>query len=349
MVYLKTYISNIRSELMKGESLSSLSYCYASEISKVQSSPFHFTGEERIAAKGYLGEKIHSRKVEAILNKTPKKGFGLNENIYKLLGIYLATGTVLKDKINSKFQSSSTKNKYFIAKCLPEYWNELKSSIINIKRNSPFSILIAAIFGEQFNDKDLQSALHEFVSEANDAIDLLLLEDLEKFFLSQVVIKRKVINKAPKELICDILMEFREASKKVVGERRKDHNSFDVNDEYDVQDLLYTILKTIFPTLKEEDPTPRVGIKSNKIDLILRDHEILIEVKMIKKNDRNEKKFVEELKNDIQSYHQCPWLKYLICFVYDPFDKTTSKQNFYDLNGAQSFNGKSFEIEVIVG
>ena len=55
--------------------------------------------------------------------------------------------------------------------------------------------------------------------------------------------------------------------------------------------------------------------------MILREEGVLLEVKMIKDSDTNERAFIDQLKNDIQSYHTCEWLKYLIFFVYDPQGK----------------------------
>jgi hypothetical protein len=115
-----------------------------------------------------------------------------------------------------------------------------------------------------------------------------------------------------------------------------------------VQDVLYVILKSIFPTLRDEDPIPKVGAKSTKIDLILRNEKILIEVKMIKAKDSNETHFIEQLKVDFESYHECQWLDKLFCFVYDPFKKTKDLSNFNDLNGERKKGNHSFDVELIV-
>ncbi|MBK8279492.1 MAG: hypothetical protein IPK94_04830 [Saprospiraceae bacterium] len=121
-----------------------------------------------------------------------------------------------------------------------------------------------------------------------------------------------------------------------------------MEDEYDVQDISYVILKSIFPNLREEDPIPKVGGKSTKIDLILREEKILIEVKMIKAKDSNETHFIEQLKADFESYHECKWLRKLFCFVYDPYKKTRDISNFNDLNGERTKGEHNFNVEVIV-
>jgi hypothetical protein len=50
-------------------------------------------------------------------------------------------------------------------------------------------------------------------------------------------------------------------------------------------------------------PFQKLEQKSTKVDLILREERILIEVKMIKEKDSNETEVIEQLKKDFESYH----------------------------------------------
>ena len=121
---------------------------------------------------------------------------------------------------------------------------------------------------------------------------------------------------------------------------------FKIKDEYDVQDLVYVMLKGVLPNLKEEEPTPSVGGKFNRIDFI-NTNGVLIEIKMMKEKD-TQKEFIEQLKIDIQSYYLSPMLKYLIFFIYDPFNKTKDKHLFEDLEGEQTIKDVNFRIKVIL-
>ena len=91
-----------------------------------------------------------------------------------------------------------------------------------------------------------------------------------------------------------------------------------------------------------------MGATSTKIDLIIREEKILVEVKMIKEKDSDEKKFIQELKIDFESYHECKWLNKLFCFVYDPYKKTKDLSNFFDLNGDRTKSNHNFNVELIV-
>ena len=121
----------------------------------------------------------------------------------------------------------------------------------------------------------------------------------------------------------DVLNNFSNAIQKTIRGRRLNHPNFKIEDEYDVQDILYVILKSTFPNLRDEDPIPKAGGKSTKADLIVKEEKILIEVKMMKAKNSNETHFIEQLKVDFESYHESRWLKKLFCFVYDPYKKNS--------------------------
>lgn len=346
MVYLKEIIQKLREQTLKRGNLGTLAYLYISTPEELDSYPANrFAGAEEIAAFGYKGVIIDSEKIDREVQRSPVKGISFADNVFKLIGFQLASNRSLSSYVERKYSNTSLKNKYFISKFEPSFQEKLASELND---ESSLGVLMSRLFDIDVPIDRVQDALSEYSLQANDPIDLIVLEDFYKKELATQITKTQYVNKSAKDLIIGALEEFSNGVIKITKDRRKDHQEFSINDEYDVQDLLYLIFKTIFPTLKEEDPTPRVGIKSNRIDLILREEGILIEVKMIKEKDSNEKKFIEELKVDIQSYYECKWLKHLICFVYDPFCKTRDKQNFFDLNGMQTIKDITFSVEVIV-
>lgn len=348
MVYIKSEITALEGRLFNEMNLSAAAYYFVRDKAKLSKVRFNLSEEEGVAVCGYKNLPVDKTEIDSIISKKPNKGFHFSDSVYKLVGIHLASGLVLQEQIEKKFRNTSVKNKFLIAQCLPEYLPLLRDFLSNADNQST-TVLLRYIYGAEVLENDIKDALSTFMREANDVIDLLILEDLARFFQDQEVTITKYLNKDALTLVIEVLENFDDAVKKIKGERRKGHESFGIRDEYDVQDLLYLVLKSIFPKLKEEDPTPRVGVKSNKIDLILREEGILIEVKMIKESDSSEKDFIEQLKNDIESYYECKWLKHLVCYVYDPFGKTKTKQNFYDLNGNRTIKDISFSVEVILG
>jgi hypothetical protein len=90
-----------------------------------------------------------------------------------------------------------------------------------------------------------------------------------------------------------------------------------IENEYDVQKLLWALLETRFSDIRDEEPTPSQAGKSARADFLLRDEEIFVETKMTR-DGLNDGKLGDELILDIERYRKHPHCKALFCFVYDP-------------------------------
>jgi REase_DpnII-MboI len=90
-----------------------------------------------------------------------------------------------------------------------------------------------------------------------------------------------------------------------------------VNDEYDVQDLLRGILAGLFGDVRGEEPTPSHGGLASRMDLFLKNERIVIETKMTRAG-LNQRKVAEELAVDKELYRSHDGCRVLVCFVYDP-------------------------------
>ncbi len=90
-----------------------------------------------------------------------------------------------------------------------------------------------------------------------------------------------------------------------------------IKDEYDVQDLLHALLKLHFSDVRPEEWTPSYAGNSNRMDFLLKEAHIAIEVKMTRDNLKD-KEIGEQLIIDIDKYQQHPDVNTLYCFVYDP-------------------------------
>lgn len=130
--------------------------------------------------------------------------------------------------------------------------------------------------------------------------------------------------------------------------RRKGKDQLKIDDEYDVQDILYTMLKGTFPTLQYEDPNSKVGANSSIIDFKISDLGLFIEVKHIASKGK-EKKVQEECKQDIVSYSSQENCKKIIFFIYDP-NKTIDNVYAFEnsLGKTISKDGKHVEVTVII-
>lgn len=99
--------------------------------------------------------------------------------------------------------------------------------------------------------------------------------------------------------------------------RHEGRATLSISDEYDVQDLLQALLKLHFDDVRAEEYTPSYAGGASRIDFLLKEEEIAIEVKKTRKNLRDDE-IGEQLIIDIAKYKNHPNCKSLYCFVYDP-------------------------------
>lgn len=111
---------------------------------------------------------------------------------------------------------------------------------------------------------------------------------------------------------------------------RTDLDKIKIGNEYDVQRILYSIIKTIFPLARVEVPED-TGYNSVRYDICIDEYDAVIEVKCTR-DSMNERKLTEEIASDIFHYKS----KNLFFFIYDKekiiknmdaFTKTYTKQD----------------------
>lgn len=99
--------------------------------------------------------------------------------------------------------------------------------------------------------------------------------------------------------------------------RHAQRTTMHVADEYDVQDLLHSLLVLHFEDVRPEEWTPSYAGTNTRMDFLLKSERVVIEVKMTRKG-LDQKKVLEELAVDKMRYRAHPDCKALVCFVYDP-------------------------------
>jgi hypothetical protein len=115
------------------------------------------------------------------------------------------------------------------------------------------------------------------------------------------------------ELICRNFDRFVRALQK----RHDNRPAFEVNDEYDVQDLMHGLLLLHFDVVIPEDTAPaRAGNKS-RLDFLLKRERVVVETKMTRKSLRQSDAH-NELVADRDRYKSHPDCDVLVCLVYDP-------------------------------
>lgn len=147
--------------------------------------------------------------------------------------------------------------------------------------------------------REYDSLLHGMITE----IELRDDEEFDKLRDSIAIV----------QIICN---HFHQAVRQMRN-RHDNRSTIDVNDEYDVQDLLHAFLRLHFDDVRAEEWTPSYAGSASRMDFLLKKEKVVIEVKKTRKN-LGAKEVGEQLMIDIERYTAHPDCETLICFVYDP-------------------------------
>ncbi|MEW5928871.1 MAG: hypothetical protein AB1941_15530 [Gemmatimonadota bacterium] len=133
-----------------------------------------------------------------------------------------------------------------------------------------------------------------------------------------------------------------------LANRPSNRPSYSVDEEQDVRDLLFAIIKSIFPDAKLEEYTRLHAGSSKRIDIVIPRISTLIEVKFVR-SVQHAKKVADELRIDFESYHVHPNCKKLIAYIWDPTSLLLDRSNFInDLRGLRTKGNSTFTVEVMI-
>lgn len=119
-----------------------------------------------------------------------------------------------------------------------------------------------------------------------------------------------------RELVENVCRRFHRVAQQV--RERHDHRStLQIADEYDVQDLMHSLLVMLFDDVRPETWTPNYAGNASRTDFILWAERIVVEVKMTRQNLK-QREVSNQLIIDKERYKVEPRCQTLICFVYDP-------------------------------
>lgn len=128
---------------------------------------------------------------------------------------------------------------------------------------------------------------------------------------------------------------------------RKDKKAFEIKDEYDVQDLLHSMIRGYLKYSVQEDPLPKVsGAKSGRADISIEEIGVLIEIKYVR-GPEDQKRLFGEFSQDLLLYAKWPHLKTLIFLIYNSADLRDAEA-FEKLTSEQEVSGKKFKLKVVL-
>lgn len=188
-------------------------------------------------------------------------------------------------------------------------------------------------------DSEFQRAYLNGLNEANSILESMVEEIQEYGFSGEGTPQPDSLS-----VVENICHRFHLVARQV-RDRHDSRETLEIEDEYDVQDLLHALLHLHFNDIRPEEYNPSYAGASSRQDFLLKEEEIVIEVKKTRKG-LNAKKIGEELIVDIARYKVHPNCKCLVCFVYDPEGRVGNPRG---LESDLSSNGEDFSVRVIVG
>lgn len=99
--------------------------------------------------------------------------------------------------------------------------------------------------------------------------------------------------------------------------RHASRPTIEIEDEYDVQDLLHALLRLHFDDIRPEEWTPSYAGGSARMDFLLKREKVVIEVKKTRQS-LSMSDLGAQLLVDLARYQHHPDCSMLVCFVYDP-------------------------------
>lgn len=134
----------------------------------------------------------------------------------------------------------------------------------------------------------------------------------------------------------------------ILKDRGGGRPDFEITCEQDVQDLLYAVMKPIFPDARPEEYTPKHATKSKRIDFVIPEISTVIETKYVR-DSSHAGEIPDELKVDIESYHAHTDCQRMYGIVWDGDSLIKDKSTFErELTGPRDIDGNQFQVEVKV-
>lgn len=176
-------------------------------------------------------------------------------------------------------------------------------------------------------------------------------QELEELICTNVPARHEVLGRtysADRRFLLDEVISGLPDVVAFLGSRQGERHPYVVENEQDLRDLLYALLKPVFPDVALEDPVPKLAGNSKRIDIVVATIKTVVELKIVR-DRRHGARVADELRTDIESYHSHPSCSRLLCVVWDGgrvlADRTALMR---DLSGARRKGASAFVVDVRV-
>jgi hypothetical protein len=170
---------------------------------------------------------------------------------------------------------------------------------------------------KDISDEEYQTAYKQGLETARLVLQSMI-EEIEAYWDDETSAEEQPTpTKSTGEIIELICNRFHSVSRQL-KKRHKGRPTLEINDEYDAQDLMRSLLHLFFDDIRPEEHTPKYAGKSARVDFLLKVEKTVLELKHSRPS-LTETELGDELIIDIRRYKEThPDCQSLYCFVYDP-------------------------------
>lgn len=122
--------------------------------------------------------------------------------------------------------------------------------------------------------------------------------------------------------------------------QKEDLDKITIGNEYDVQRILFSLIRPIFPLARVEVCSDG-GYSGTRFDILLDEYNLVIEVKCTRPSMK-ERDLTEEIGSDIYHYDR----KHIMFFIFDK-QRIISNVDAFELNYTKIFDGKEVETFIV--
>jgi hypothetical protein len=256
------------------------------------------------------------------------------EKTMKMLDALISQGETIFSDESTNFPAKITKYAHWHQRC-----KDLLSSNALAEKAEMFDRIQQNRLGDPKTNFDNAFELKlEFLKTLKE--DIANNPDYWKIKLTE---KPKELNRRlnPIDLVARICDRFHSVSRQLRN-RHNNRPTLEIEDEYDVQDLIHSLLRIYFDDIRPEEWTPSYAGGSARMDFLLKNEKMVIETKKTRKG-LNPKELGDQLIIDIQRYKEHPDCKTLFCFIYDPEGRIANPKGI-----EKDLSRKDDNLEVIV-
>lgn len=166
----------------------------------------------------------------------------------------------------------------------------------------------------------------------------------------QTAIDTNAVIRIPGEIedLLEILIKGIRRAMVPLKHRRSNLPFIEFDNEYDLQDLVHSQLRSWVKDIRREEYTPSYAGSSTRADFLLAEYDIVIEIKNIR-DTNHAKKIGDELILDIAHYKVHPNCKQLWIVIYDSKNLIPNPEGLIsDLNGQHSSQFKTIEVKTFI-